>query len=317
MERETMKTHTIWTAALILAFSAGATAHGQEVVAYDEAPPHMGERQWAEQFGGPTRSLRSAQQFRLRWRPGAGGLTGTMAEAGATATLEARGVRARFDRLEVERLRFRTPQDAMLYAGGVAEGEGTEVIEVRGSQVVILRGEEVADPRLAAAARGLAWDRLGEITPRASLLAVRDGESSSVRSIRRGAYSDSFRRAFDRAQETRVSMERPDSTMRQTWRGEDSVRLTHADWLAHLNDGPDGVHGTVALGEDPQAIAQRLEDYLAVLETDPRFGNPGPPLDRTAPAEAASQPGPARGAPRQATARTCGAQGRLNRLLGD
>jgi hypothetical protein len=309
--------HTTWTAALILAFAAGATADAQEVVTYQRGTATPRETTWANGFGGPNRALQDVHRFRMRWQPGTG-MTGAMTPQDGQPTYLAQGVKANFGQLEVERIRFRSADEALLYAGRLdPAGDGTEVIEVRGNQVVVMRGEEMADPRFAAAARNVAWQELGSVQGTPDLLAVRQGDSATVRSVRRGAYDTAFDQAMEKAREKRTDLggwPESESSIRQEWDGDDTVTVTGTDFTANLRQGPDGVHGTVGLGEGHSATARYLEDYLAAMENEPRFGVPGPPLDRSTPAQGT----PAQGTPAQGTpAAVGGATNQVDRLLGE
>lgn len=79
----------------------------------------------------------------------------------AWGTPSAEGVAARFRGLEVRRLRFQSAHEAQLFALYAPKTIGSPtLVEARGRQVVIARGERVADPAELAKIRSAAWSVL-------------------------------------------------------------------------------------------------------------------------------------------------------------
>jgi hypothetical protein len=74
--------------------------------------------------------------------------------------VQVEGVRVELDEVEVTRLRFPSDDHAMRYAANVASSEPPLLVEVRGSQVLELRGDMIYDRRRTLPLREAAWSHL-------------------------------------------------------------------------------------------------------------------------------------------------------------
>lgn len=136
---------TLLPALLLLAGALPARAQGIARAADDEAMS-IKERVWAQAHEKGL-GLGAPRARKVRWLDP------------ETRDPIARGLQLRVPGLDVERVRVRDAASARALARRLAQG-GADLVEARGREVVLLRGDAVQEPAFARRARAAAWDLL-------------------------------------------------------------------------------------------------------------------------------------------------------------
>jgi hypothetical protein len=130
------------------------------------------------------------------------GIVGVMDEASAPAETPAaarpqvNGVRVELDGVQVDRLRFATPEQAREYmARHTGEGQTPTFSELRGNQVVVVKGAPVRDPAFVTKLRRSVWGGLPAPTKSDATGVQMDGDVAVVTRQTEGPIWDSINKA--------------------------------------------------------------------------------------------------------------------------
>jgi hypothetical protein len=175
----------------LLAFSAVTDA--RPVVQGDPLPAK--ESDWVDRVAAECSDALKAIRHETRpWKELYGGVI--MGFFGTTPTNSPNPIRVRvitleFERAEVRRLWFQSKDDALLFGAYVdwydENGMKAHLLEIRGKQAVLLRGEVLEDPAPATATlRSAAWADLAAPSSTDLIAITRGWESMAVESVQSG-----------------------------------------------------------------------------------------------------------------------------------
>ena len=229
--------------------------------------PSPSERSYGQSLAASLQtSTRGAQRIGHFFHPG----------NDANKRLVARGVRVRLnddDGTEIERFFLDSEQDAFEYALYGAEfGSGQDVIvEARGRQVVVIRGQRLEDPQRAARILDAAWGGLPAPKSLPSVSATRiDGSGMALVTRRPDPIFDrEFQQSFD---ETRERIETGVEGFERLAPGDHYAFRLNNGWNGELHED-NGVRTLVTANSDTQR--EHLGEQLA------RAKGSEPPADST------------------------------------
>lgn len=118
------------------------------------------------------------------------------------------GISVQMDDASVQRLRFQTPEQAQQHLDWLLKGDfpGSRPVtgELRGNQLVLVRGDEVNDPDAAKRMTAAAWEGLPapDGPPQAAFTQLEDGSMAVSTTLKDGALRESIDRAMSSARET-------------------------------------------------------------------------------------------------------------------
>lgn len=128
--------------------AAGAPALAQGVAREtDDGEPTIKERVWAQSHERAL-GLGAPRVRKVRWLDP------------VTRDPLARGLQVRVAGLDIERVRVRDAASARALARRLAQDGRADLVEARGREVLLLRGDAVQEPTFAKRARAAAWDLL-------------------------------------------------------------------------------------------------------------------------------------------------------------